>query len=287
MPRIGVQERKDQAAAAEVIKAVFARVPDGARQSYIEFLVGVIRYLVSRHNDRWGITLFDWGVRLNVGWVECLVLHSGGLRVLVDKDVAQADTTFDGVNYKRAPGCEMTTIPLSDLPKALPSLEESHYAALSRAANWQSPPNIRGAHSVGVTKLLSLPDPSYVSSAQDPVFVGSDEEAAPAVFLEGGRVAVLVNRFERDPSAREACIAFHGLRCSVCGMSFGERYGETMKDVIHVHHLVALSAVGMEFQIDPTKDLRPVCPNCHSVIHHGASPLTIEQARALLLPSKP
>jgi predicted HNH restriction endonuclease len=180
----------------------------------------------------------------------------------------------------------MTTIPLSELPKALPSLEESHYAALTSAASWQSPPNIRGAHSVGVTELLSLPNPSYVSSAQDPVLVGRDEEATPVVFLEGERVAVLVNRFEHDASARKVCIAHHGLRCSVCGMSFGDRYGEAMKDLIHVHHLVPLSAIGMKYQIDPIKDLRPVCPNCHSVIHRDVSPLSIEQARALLSPSK-
>ena len=280
------QERADPVAADEVIQAVFARTPGGARQSYIEFLVGAIRHVASRDNDRWGVTLFDWGARLNVDWVECLVLHSGGLRVLVDKDVAPADTKFDGVSYKRAPGCDMTTIPLSDLPKALPSLEESHYAALRSAATWQSPPNIRGAHAVGVTELFSLPNPSYVSSAQHPALVGRDEEATPAVFLEGGRVALLVNRFERDPGARKACIARHGLRCSVCEMSFGDRYGEPMKELIHVHHLVPLSAIGMKYKIDPIKDLRPVCPNCHTVIHRDASPLSIEQARVLMSPSK-
>jgi len=286
MPRIAVQERADPAAAAEVIQAVFARSSDDARQSYTQFLIGAIRHVASRHNDRWGVTLFGWGVRLNVGWVECLVLHAGGLRVLVDKDVAPAGTKFDGVSYPRAPGCDMTTIPLSDLPKALPSLEESHYAALGSAATWPSPPNIRGAHSVGVTKLLSLPNPSYVSSAQRPVLVLRDEEATPAIFLEGGRDAVLVNCFERDPGARKACIAHHGLRCSVCGMSFGDRYGKTMEDLIHVHHLVPLSAIGIEYQIDPIKDLRPVCPNCHSVIHRDAPALSVEQARALMAHSK-
>jgi hypothetical protein len=182
------------------------------------------RHLASRHNDRWGVTLFDWGVRLNVGWVECLVLRSGGLRVLVDKDVAPPDSVFDGRNYKLAPGCDTTTVPLSELPRRLPPLEELHYAALSSAARRRSPPHIRGAHSVGVTKLLSLPNPSYVSSARDSVLAGRDEEATQTVFLEGGRGAVLVNRFERDPSARMACIAHHGMRCSVCGMSFGERH---------------------------------------------------------------
>jgi 5-methylcytosine-specific restriction enzyme A len=72
----------------------------------------------------------------------------------------------------------------------------------------------------------------------------------------------------------------------VCEMSFGDRYGETMKDFIHVHHLEPLSAIAMEYRVDPIKDLRPVCPNCHSVIHRGASLLSIEQARALLSPSK-
>src|SRR5664280_682282 len=102
MPRIDFQERADPDAADAVIREVFARSPDAARQSHIGFLVGAIGYLASRHNDRWGITLFGWGVRLNVGWVECLVLHSGGLRVLVYKDAAPADTLFDGVSYTLA-----------------------------------------------------------------------------------------------------------------------------------------------------------------------------------------
>jgi predicted HNH restriction endonuclease len=130
----------------------------------------------------------------------------------------------------------MTTIPLSELRQGLPSLEESHYAALSVAAKWPCPRNIRGARSIGVTALLSLPDPSYVSLARD-VLIGGDEETAPAVSLEGGRVAVLVNRFERDAGARKLCIQYHGVHCSVCDMSFGDRYGWTMKDLIHVHHL--------------------------------------------------
>src|SRR5580658_5849152 len=36
------------------------------------------------------------------------------------------------------------------------TFEESHHAALSpSAANWPSPPTIRGAHSLGVTEFLS------------------------------------------------------------------------------------------------------------------------------------
>jgi len=34
-----------------------------------------------------------------------------------------------------------------------------------------------------------------------------------------------------------------------------------------VHHLVPISKIGKKYRVDPIKDLRPVCPNCHAVIH--------------------
>jgi|ERR1017187_203207 hypothetical protein len=173
MRRIAVQERKDRAAAETVIHEVFGKATASARQSYIKFLVGDIKYLTSRHNDRWGVTLYGWGVRLNVGWVNCLVLSSRGLDVLLHKGAAPTGTKFNGKFYEKAPGCEMTTIPLAKLPQTLPSLEESHYAALSNAANWQSPPNIRGAHSLGVTEFLSVQNPSYVPSQATPCSLGA------------------------------------------------------------------------------------------------------------------
>jgi 5-methylcytosine-specific restriction protein A len=109
-----------------------------------------------------------------------------------------------------------------------------------------------------------------------------DEEADVEIHSEGGRAMVMVNRFERDPHARERCISHYGLCCSVCSMTFGERYGHMMKDFIHVHHLVPLSDIGTAYSVDPINDLRPVCPNCHAVIHSDNPPLSIESARALL-----
>ena len=151
-----------------------------------------------------------------------------------------------------------------------------------------APRTIRNAHSAGVTAFLSqafhrlIPNPSYAPSAAPPLLMQFDEGAARELYSEGGRTAVMVNRFERDPRAREECISHHGHRCSVCNMSFSERYGGTMKDFIHVHHLVPLSDIGMMYQVDPIADLRPVCPNCHAVIHGDNPPLSIERARALL-----
>jgi predicted HNH restriction endonuclease len=34
--------------------------------------------------------------------------------------------------------------------------------------------------------------------------------------------------------------------------------------------------------VDPIQDLRPVCPNCHAVIHRGDPIHSIEAVRAML-----
>ena len=289
MPRISVKNRSDPETARQVIESVFERVPGSAKQSYIEFLAASVEYLSSHHRDNWGITLFGWGARLNVGWVECLVLHRGGLNTLVEKESAPAATKYRGFQYDRAPGCDMTTVPLAELPDSLEFFAESHHAALSIAARSRVHRGIRNAHSAGVTGFLSqvllrpIPEPSYYApSVGPPILLQFDEEVPGELYSEGGRATVIVNRFERDSHAREKCISHYGLRCSVCDMSFSERYGDAMKDFIHVHHLVPLSDIGMRYCVDPITDLRPVCPNCHAVIHRDSPPLSIEQARALL-----
>ena len=51
---------------------------------------------------------------------------------------------------------------------------------------------------------------------------------------------------------------------------------------IHVHHLRPLSEVGEAHAVDPIKDLRPVCPNCHAVLHRRVPVFSIEELRTLL-----
>jgi 5-methylcytosine-specific restriction protein A len=108
-----------------------------------------------------------------------------------------------------------------------------------------------------------------------------NEGPSSELYLEGEPTALWAKRYERDPSARDACVAHHGWRCSVCEMSFAERYGE--KNFIHVHHLFPLSKIGTMSSVNPIDDLRPVCPNCHAVIHRHDPPLSIEEARRRLL----
>lgn len=463
MTRISAQQRSDPATAREVVDSVFVGTPNGDKQSYYKFLAAAIQYLSRRHRGRWAITLLGWGIRLNVGWVECLILHPKGLRVLVKADLAPAGASFDRISRKWAPGCRYTTIPLSGIAGAVAPFTEPHYEALSIAAKRRPPENIRRAHSVGVTKLLatvqgdvesgdagrlgrrywtsywrernwaanveyepvvasgsdsfrergvSVGDAMYIVSqhsgqlllggrmtvgrivsrdqavrirknndlydasewaigeqgsgtpldqhrqlapeitrqlrfisgtsamtkalllvndrdldrqtirgvreltaesaslldeiiemkvllrSDGPTIISDEQlrqyriqrDLAPALheeiqngaYVEGSVRQVLVNRYERDPGAREMCIRHHGTACSTCGFDFAAAYGEVAAGFIHVHHLIPLSNIGPGYVVDPVEDLRPVCPNCHAIIHRRSPPYSIEDIQSFL-----
>lgn len=110
----------------------------------------------------------------------------------------------------------------------------------------------------------------------------AEEIAQPQMYSEGATMPVMVNAYERDPGTRAACIAHYGARCLVCGIDFEAQYGERGKGVMDIHHIKPLAEVGRGYQVDPIQDLRPVCPNCHTIIHRGEGQLSIAEARALV-----
>ena len=111
-----------------------------------------------------------------------------------------------------------------------------------------------------------------------------DEISLGQKCMEGTRKGVYVNAYERSRHARRDCIAHHGAKCAVCGLVFAEKYGPEVKGLIHVHHLIPLPKIGKEYQVDPRNDLRPVCPNCHAVIHYkqGNSPREISEVKKMM-----
>lgn len=108
-------------------------------------------------------------------------------------------------------------------------------------------------------------------------FYFADELGVDNEYLEGSVKSVLVNAYERNVAARQKCISYFGTSCYICGFDFEKVYGEIGKCYIHVHHIVPISEIGTEYRIDPIKDLRPVCPNCHSMIHRRKPPFTVEE----------
>lgn len=102
-------------------------------------------------------------------------------------------------------------------------------------------------------------------------------------FPEGAKQTVLVNKYERNPEAREKCLEIHGTRCKVCDMSFAETYGFFANDFIHVHHITPLYQILESYEVNPETDLIPVCPNCHAMLHktENGLPMTIERLKLL------
>lgn len=110
----------------------------------------------------------------------------------------------------------------------------------------------------------------------------ADEVDENIKYAEGKTKTVLVNNYERNPIARKKCIEYYGVICQVCNFNFEKVYGEIGKDFIHVHHIVDISTIGNEYSVDPLKDLIPVCPNCHSMLHKKKPAYLIYELKAMM-----
>jgi 5-methylcytosine-specific restriction protein A len=156
-----------------------------------------------------------------------------------------------------------------------------------------------GGASVHVFYRLSDRDPFTYAGAGVPTLVKSlplievrwrfvDENAYPddipnsPVVREGAKKQVTVNAYERDVTAKPRCLSRWGTKCVVCDFDFGMVYGPLGAGFIHVHHLRPLHAIGEEYELDPEVDLRPVCPNCHAMLHRKKSVLSIGELKAVL-----
>jgi predicted HNH restriction endonuclease len=95
-----------------------------------------------------------------------------------------------------------------------------------------------------------------------------------------------VNAFERNLTALKRCLEHYGATCVVCGFNAQQKYGNLVTEVIHVHHLKPLSSIGQNYIVDPISDLRPVCPNCHAVIHSRNPVFSIDELTSLFQKEK-
>ncbi len=109
-----------------------------------------------------------------------------------------------------------------------------------------------------------------------------EEVSESSTYSEGSVQRILVNSYERDPQAREECIRHYGTTCVLCHCDLVATYGELMQGFIHIHHVRPLSCVGRGYRVDPIQDLRPVCPNCHAVVHRRDPPYSLDEVRQFL-----
>jgi hypothetical protein len=265
MPRPIARERSDPAAVRRMIDSIFEATSPDAKQSYCEFPAASIAYLSQHHADRWGVTLREYGVRLNAGWVESLILRQGRpLRVLVERKSAPPGASSDGSRYRYAPGCTTVALPLSDLPLSLTKFIESHHEALRIAAEKRPPPrNIREAHSPGVTEWLSqvlhraVPNPARPRRGE----IDLDEALRAARWRVPAKPGTAIYR-RASAKIRQYVLERAAGRCEGCGAPAPFR-GKDGRPFLETHHTTRLADDGPD---DPRKVIG-ICPNCHKRAH--------------------
>jgi 5-methylcytosine-specific restriction enzyme A len=126
-----------------------------------------------------------------------------------------------------------------------------------------------------------------LAAGHDQTDVLAVEEVPEAeLYVEGATKQIYVNIYERSTKARKQCLDHYGMKCMACNFDFEKVYGEAGKGFIHVHHIVPLSAVGNAYEVNPVQDLRPLCANCHSIVHRTIPALTMDELLECLKPEQ-
>lgn len=195
--------------------------------------------------------------------------------------------------FDTAPDSRYFAIPTDDasvLRKSWDAIRVAHLQHLELADKTPLNPKAREFHHPGLVDGLSkltgraMPQPGYVR-IKGPEAEGTGTKSGATGgpptggYLEGAQRDVVQSKRERDPRAREDCLRYYGSSCSVCDQSMSSVYGSVAEDVIHVHHLNELASDTGSRLTDPIRDLRPVCPNCHSVLHLRTPSYSIDEVR--------
>lgn len=161
------------------------------------------------------------------------------------------------------------------------TIEMLRLRTLLKEQNWH-PQSSRSVRPELVTELEAVWfDFLTTQNIRHNPFIPTEQESQKT-YSEGTPNQVSITKYERNPFARKACIDHYGFSCFVCDFNFETTYGPVGKGFIHVHHLMQVATVGETYSIDPVKDLRPVCPNCHSVIHKRKTPYSIDEVKGFM-----
>ena len=287
---------------------------ESLRKNLIEYLVKLIKSANRVNPNYWGITIFKHSLALNIGTVYFFWINNKNiLHVLLEKALISQDLLpalqknskiydnnmtwqADSLRNCRKIKKIWATINFEEINDIFIKNQEMFLASQISLMEKAYDANLHGAakkaFSPGVVKYLNklnydIPYPVYwtiepnYKKSSDIIF---NDEFEEEIFEEGKLKKIFVNRFERSKEARNACINLKGAVCIVCLFDFEKKYGEIGKDYIHVHHLIPLSMIKDNYTIIPSKDLIPVCPNCHAMIHKlPKKKYTVEHLRRLLL----
>lgn len=281
----------DSAFAEEIISKFLADPTD--RLITLKQLVDSANYAASVAPSAWGVTLYSNIFRLNVGMVEVLVVGNGFIRLNCIGQTGEEPfigSHFEKTEYRSVPNpqCRFLGTPseFAEIKSNLQAYHKKFIDTVGRKKNGEPfiGSNAIKSHFAGLMDYAHAFVDSQIQSESH--WIGNDELSSSEPLHEGGRLTVLVNAFERNTTARKKSLEHYGATCVVCGFNAQREYGVQVTEIIHVHHLKPLSSIGQSYIIDPISDLRPVCPNCHAVIHSRDPIFSIDELAALFQKKK-
>jgi predicted HNH restriction endonuclease len=107
-------------------------------------------------------------------------------------------------------------------------------------------------------------------------------------FEEGEVVYISLKKMKRSSKLRVSAIEYYAdtrgnISCDICSFNFESVYGTPAKGYIEMHHIKPIymykdGDIGQTIDA-AIKNLRPVCANCHKVIHRTRPPYGIEDVK--------
>lgn len=295
-------------------------LPDSSvREKILKFLGKIIIYANDINADNWNLNLDKHGkfIRFNVGQTYCLEILSKeililGLRPILKTELSHKNLAVEFRGYqerkrvssrilqdvpdclKKVPDSVGCVVKPENIIEALPYLEIANRPFISYAISHTiTSTQMKNAHSIGFIEYLSnlnsksIPNPIY-ANLEEIFYSNQNTESLREVvivaddLIEGRLRFVTSKSYDRNQTARKECIEHYQSNCIICKFDFEKKYGPIGKGYIHIHHLKPLSERKGCYQVDPEKDLRPVCPNCHAMIHKRNPPYTIEEMKDLI-----
>lgn len=237
--------------------------------------------------NSWAVTLFGNGFRLNVGPVEVYTFFGSEVRLFLlgtaPIEAQQHGELFPTDFYSVPQPQSFFTASVSNFDSvaiALQSIhgEFVHAAAVTSKGAPRKASSFARSHSPG---LLSYAKHVVSENSSVPT-----EHQTKDYYFEGAMRHVSTNVDERNRTARDECVKTHGSTCVICGFNFQASYGAGAAGVYPcasrnttIHNRSSVQA----YKVNPVKDLVPLCPNCHSVVHLVNPPHSIEQVKNMFL----
>lgn len=98
------------------------------------------------------------------------------------------------------------------------------------------------------------------------------EDAKPVAITEPVATKTLVD-------LKSACLEYYGAVCDICGFDFGYTYGEQFEQLIDIYPIDGQPISMRIDQVDPQKDIIPICSNCKAVLTNQEIPLKVEELK--------